>query len=129
MGDMSDAAVVGALRRAMTLAAAKQVVSASNLANVNTPGYKAKELSFAATLDEMSMPLATTDAGHFSSASLAEPSSDTQDVDGPARRDGNTVQLDRELLAMSRAGGEFARAQTALSAKFRLVKYAIQESR
>jgi flagellar basal-body rod protein FlgB len=127
---MSDAAVVGALRRAMTLAAAKQVVAASNLANVNTPGYKAQELSFAATLDDqMSMPLATTDAGHFSGASLAQPPTDTQEVDGPARRDGNTVQLDRELLVMSRAGGEFARAQTALAAKFRLVKYAIQESR
>lgn len=127
---MSDAAVVGALRRAMTLAAAKQVVAASNLANVNTPGFKARELSFAAALDDqMSLPLATTAPGHVSSAGLADPMSHTQDANGAARRDGNTVQLDRELLVMSRAGGEFARAQTALSAKFRLVRYAIQESR
>ncbi len=45
------------------------------------------------------------------------------------RRDGNNVQLDRELLAMADASAEFARAQTALSAKFRLVRYAINEGR
>ena len=46
-----------------------------------------------------------------------------------SRRDGNNVQLDRELLTMTRAAGDFAAAQTALSAKFRLVRYAINEGR
>jgi flagellar basal body rod protein FlgB len=54
----------------------------------------------------------------------------TKDAEGlAARRDGNTVQLDRELLTMTQAAGEFARAQTALAAKFRLVRYAIGEGR
>jgi len=30
---------------------------------------------------------------------------------------------------MTRAGGDFARAQTALAAKFRLVRYAINEGK
>jgi flagellar basal body rod protein FlgB len=46
-----------------------------------------------------------------------------------ARRDGNTVELDRELLTMTRAAGDFSQAQTALAAKFKLVRYAISESR
>ena len=46
-----------------------------------------------------------------------------------ARRDGNNVQLDRELLTMGRAAGDFTAAQTALAAKFRLVRYAINEGR
>jgi flagellar basal body rod protein FlgB len=45
------------------------------------------------------------------------------------RRDGNTVQLDRELLTMTSAAGDFARAQTALAAKFRLLRYAINEGK
>ena len=45
------------------------------------------------------------------------------------RRDGNNVELDRELLHMSRASSDFSAAQTALSAKFRLVRYAISESK
>jgi flagellar basal body rod protein FlgB len=51
-----------------------------------------------------------------------------ENVEGlPARRDGNTVQIDRELLAMNRASGDFSKAQTALAAKFRLVRYAIEQ--
>ena len=45
------------------------------------------------------------------------------------RRDGNNVQLDRELLALGRAAGDFNAAQTVLAAKFRLVRYAINEGR
>ena len=36
----SDAAVIAALRRQMTIAAAKQVGGGGNLANVDTPGYQ-----------------------------------------------------------------------------------------
>jgi hypothetical protein len=39
------------------------------------------------------------------------------------------VQLDRELLTMNRAASDFAAAQTALAAKFRLVRYAINEAK
>ena len=46
------------------------------------------------------------------------------------RRDGNNVQLDRELLGIyTRASGDFSAAQTVLSAKFRLVRYAINDGR
>ena len=46
-----------------------------------------------------------------------------------SRRDGNNVQLDSELLALNRAAGDFSAAQTALAAKFKLVRYAINEGR
>jgi flagellar basal body rod protein FlgB len=53
-----------------------------------------------------------------------------EEVTGLAtRRDGNNVQLDRELLSMSRASADFSAAQTVLAAKFRLVRYAINEGR
>ena len=48
---INDATIMTALRRQMTVAAAKQVVAAGNLANVNTPGYRAREVSFADALD------------------------------------------------------------------------------
>jgi flagellar basal-body rod protein FlgB len=127
--EISDAVLLSALRRQMTVAAARQVVAAGNLANVDTPGFKARELDFAATLDEsLTGGLATTHPGHLQPAEQGGAA--THDASGvPARRDGNTVQIDRELLTMTRAAGDFARAQTALAAKFRLVRYAISESR
>ena len=55
----SDSGVMAALRQQMTLAAARQAVAASNLANVNTPGYKAREADFEQTLDGSSATACT----------------------------------------------------------------------
>lgn len=132
MNDLSDAAVMASLHRQLTFAAAKQVVASSNLANLNTPGYKAKTTSFSDSLARQvsgGPGLTTTNARHIGGDSDMSVTA-TQDAEGlPARRDGNTVQIDRELLNMTNAAGEFARAQTALAAKFRLVRYAIGEGK
>jgi flagellar basal-body rod protein FlgB len=125
---ISDSALVANLRRQMTIAVAKQVAAAGNLANVDTPDYKAVEVNFQSALDERLEPPVATHAGHLSGdASRSVNATEIQGV--TPRRDGNTVQLDRELLTMGRAGGDFSAAQTALAAKFRLVRYAINEGR
>jgi flagellar basal-body rod protein FlgB len=114
----------------MTVAVARQVAAAGNLANVDTPGYRAKEakaVSFEETLGRRTAALTATNARHVGSPENDEVS--VEEIDSPARRDGNTVQLDRELLTMGKAAGDFAAAQTALAAKFRLVRYAINEVR
>lgn len=117
MDTITDSAIVAALGRQLNRAVARQQVAASNIANIDTPGYRAKEVQFAEALD----------------ASLKTQSADAPivaDAEGlAARRDGNTVQLDRELLNLTRASGDFSAAQTALAAKFRLVRYAINEGR
>jgi flagellar basal-body rod protein FlgB len=128
----SDAAIMAALGRQMTRAVQKQTVAASNLANIDTPGYKTKEAQFGAALDAALEPsgIAATHARHFGVTQGASAAGDVREQDGlAARRDGNNVQMDRELLAIGRAAGEFNSAQTALAAKFRLVRYAINEGR
>jgi flagellar basal-body rod protein FlgB len=125
---ISDSSVIDNLRRQMTIAVAKQVASAGNLANVDTPGYKAKEITFSDALKSKLAPANSTYPSSRQTSSEVEIA--TRDVEGlPVRRDGNTVSLDRELMAMGRAAGDFAAAQTALAAKFRLVRYAINESK
>jgi flagellar basal-body rod protein FlgB len=129
MNELTDAAVVAALRRQMTVAVAKQVASSGNLANMDTPGYKALEVSFTETLDHQLSAPAATHPGHIGLAG-DEPGMQVSEVAGVVpRRDGNTVQMDRELLTMGRAAGDFSAAQTALAAKFRLVRYAINEAK
>jgi flagellar basal-body rod protein FlgB len=130
MSEISDAQLMTNLRRSLSLAAAKQVVSASNLANSSTPGFKAREVDFDAALGrQLDVQLTATRPGHLGVPAGGD-AVRTREVDGQAaRRDGNTVQADRELLNMTRASGEFARAQTALAAKFRLVRYALNEAR
>ena len=126
MNEISDSALIEALRRQMTMSVAKQVAAAGNLANASTPGFKAVEPSFADAL-EGQLGLSASQPGHIGSPSGR---TEMREVEGAiARRDGNTVELDRELLTMTRAGGDFSAAQTAMAAKFRLVRYAINEGR
>jgi len=128
MNEISDSALVAALRRQMTISVAKQVASAGNLANVDTPDYKAVEVSFQSALDERIAAPVATNPRHFST-NTASATSVREIPDVTPRRDGNTVQLDQELLTMNKAGADFSAAQTALAAKFRLVRYAINEGR
>jgi flagellar basal-body rod protein FlgB len=131
MNEISDNAVMAALGRQMTQAVQKQAVAAGNLANLDTPGYKTREISFGDLLEGelQKFELAQPQSGVGVSSSHTT-TTDTAEVDGlDARRDGNNVQLDRELLSMTRASGEFAAAQTAMAAKFRLIRFAINEGR
>lgn len=131
---LNDSSMMAALGREMTRAVQRQAVAAGNLANAETPGYRAKEVQFAEALAGQLegqagglQPLATH-TRHLGGG--VEGEGVLREVDGlAARRDGNTVQMEREMLALSRAGSDFASAQTVLAAKFRLVRYAINEGR
>lgn len=131
MADISDSAIIAALGRQMTQAVQKQAVAAGNLANIDTPGFKAREIKFEALLDDElgAVGMTSTDSRHFGTPTIADTPTPTEQAGLQARRDGNTVQVDRELLALGRASGEFNAAQTVLAAKFRLVRYAINEGR
>lgn len=130
MNDISDGAIMAALGRQMTAAVARQVAAAGNLANIDTPGYRTREASFGDLLDGevQRLGLSVTNAKQLSG--VASNGSQASEVQGlESRRDGNNVQLDRELLTMTRASADFASAQAALSAKFRLIRFAINEGR
>ena len=129
---ISDAAITAALGRQMTQAVARQSVAAGNLANLDTPGYRTKDVQFADVLDgELSAGIiTTTNARHIGPPAGNSAPPEASEASGLApRRDGNNVQLDRELLGMTKAAGDFNAAQTVLAAKFRLVRYAINEGR
>lgn len=127
MNTIDDAALVEALRQQMTKSVARQVAASGNLANVDTPNYKAVEPTFADALKGQ-LQMTATRANHINPGD-ANKAGMREIKDAVARRDGNTVELDRELLTMQRASGDFAQAQTALAAKFKLVRYAISESK
>jgi flagellar basal-body rod protein FlgB len=130
---VSDAAIMAALGRQLTRSVQRQAAAAGNLANLDTPGYRTQEVKFADALDASlgsTEGLRATDARHFGAGGQrAEPAELVEAAGLASRRDGNNVQLDRELLKLTRAGGEFSAAQTMLAAKFRLVRYAINEGR
>jgi flagellar basal-body rod protein FlgB len=129
MNQITDDAILRTLGRQMDRAVAKQVMSASNIANLDTPGYRSREVVFDEILaSEVGKQTAVT--GTLQSSAHKPESQQVRETQGlQSRRDGNNVQLDRQLLDMNRAAGDFSAAQTVLSAKFRLIRYAINESR
>lgn len=61
-------AALGVHAQALSLRSRRAEVLAANLANVDTPGYKARDLDFAAELERAALPAVTltrTAAGHL----------------------------------------------------------------
>jgi flagellar basal-body rod protein FlgB len=109
-----------ALRMLLETAEAKQTALASNIANVETPGYKRVEVSRTFT-DELKKVL----AGKAAPAGGLHPTI-VQDQNATSQRaDGNTVQLDRELMEMSKNGADYEVLTQLTAGSFRLLKSAI----
>lgn len=89
--------------------ATKRSVIAGNVANANTPGYRAKEITdFKSLLDPMTVNTTVTNAHHISTTDGAQAAveiDETSDSVGEIYHSGNAVNLDQEFLK----AGEVAR--------------------
>ena len=100
--------MVDALSKYLDLAADQMKVTAGNMANVDTPGYKAQGFDFAGEFQA-----ALTGTG----GSAAGPA--VTDVEGlVARPDGNTVSLDRETMQLAKSQLEFRMGVSFLKHEF-----------
>lgn len=90
----------------MDMLAARQKLTASNIANADTPGYKTKDIDFRSELGAV--------------------------IDAPGlatRSDGNNVNMDREARALSENAMRFSIASNLLQTQIRGIRAAIQEGR
>src|SRR5579862_4427429 len=106
-------------------------VLANNLANVDTPGYKARDIDFRAALAhaggaDAPVPLATTDARHLGSdPTSADGSNLKYRVPLAPSLDGNTVDAQQEQAAFADNTVRYQATLTFLSARFRSLMTAI----
>ncbi|OQM77031.1 flagellar basal body rod protein FlgB [Manganibacter manganicus] len=96
-----------ATRQAQWLAV-RQTTVASNIANVNTPGYTARDVeSFEKILDRTAVTLRATQQDHLSGEGVTRGIAvKPQEPDGAVLPSGNTVVMENELLK----AGEVRRA-------------------
>jgi flagellar basal-body rod protein FlgB len=116
-----DATMRG-LAEALTLHQKRHEVLASNVANVETPGYQAKELDFGAALKEAFA------AGEQPAFGLPE-TQVVEDRSAPARADGNTVDVDLQMAKLSANGGRYVALARILGHRFAQLRQAIEGSR
>jgi len=108
---------------AMDDAALRQQAISSNIANVNTPGYQRVDVS-ASFQNAYSDALTRLSHGE-SIGDMPEQSIETAAVQGPARPDGNTVQIEQEMVGMAQNSAKYEFAGQMLATNYHGIKYAI----
>jgi len=113
------------LEKMLDVSSVKHKVIANNIANVNTPGYKKMEVSFA---DQLEKALNKDSMNKFDTLQpkiviSKEDSSET------VRNDGNNVDMDKEVSSLVKNTLSYNIYTQLLSKKFEDIKSAIESSR
>ena len=114
----------------------RQQVVASNLANIDTPGYRTQEVSFHATMQELladrPAPMRTSRPEHQAMTTMLLGANEPPvfEIDGLTQRpDGNNVDLDREMLKLGETSFGYSMIVQLLRIKFRTISSSINEGR
>ncbi|BAN35525.1 flagellar basal-body rod protein FlgB [Sulfuricella denitrificans skB26] len=123
---------IGFLRDALNLRANRQQMLASNIANADTPNYKARDINFATELQRAqgaqvgNLAMNVTSAGHMKTFA------GTQNVQALYRAavqpsiDGNTVDMDVERAQFTDNAIHYQFLLDSLGSKFKTMQAAIQ---
>ena len=112
--------LVAHLERYLDLTVSEAKLTASNIANIDTPGYRTLGFNFA---DEMKQALAASEAGRNHGLHLEE-------VQGLiSRPDGNNVSMDREGLHLAEAQLKFSTGIALLRLENRRIMNAMNDER
>ncbi|OGT04045.1 MAG: flagellar basal-body rod protein FlgB [Gallionellales bacterium RBG_16_57_15] len=119
---------------ALSLRAARQELLASNIANADTPNYKARDVNFASVLQNAlagtstALPIAQTSAAHLEGNSensiLGAPVMYRKPVQPSA--DGNTVDMDVERAQFADNALRYEASVKFVSERFKSILTAIQ---
>lgn len=132
---VSSNPMIQAMDKSMTLASRRMGLIASNLANIDTPGYRTQDFSFQealkrelASLDGQPLGLAQTHAGHMQPS----PGGGVQVASGGGkgayeRNDGNDVNLDQQTMLLSRTQGNYSLSSSFAQVEMRRIYQIIRE--
>src|SRR6218665_777620 len=87
----------------------RQSVVAGNIANANTPGFRAKDVTpFQAVLETTGIRMAATQSGHFTETEMASRVIETKPTEEiGVQESGNTVGLAEELMKEGQVKRDF----------------------
>ena len=104
-------------------------VLAENIANADTPGYKAKDMDFQTALagaqSRQSGSLGRTDPKHFEISTARHSDSQYRIPNQPDTGDGNTVDIERERAAFAENTVKYEAALRAINGRISTLKQAM----
>lgn len=127
------------LERALDVRLVRQNVLSANVANVDTPSFKPKDVDFTATM--AAIDGAAHDPGGVSLPNAPMLGGSTADASGLAARDlpiidvpaggasfdGNTVDLDRTMVAMAENALQYGASAKAAGKKLAILRYVVSD--
>lgn len=125
---------ISTLRASMNLRAYRQEVLASNIANADTPHYKARDLDFASALSNVmagkadgGVQMKQTSARHLQGEAGVPHAADLKyRTEYQGAVDGNTVNMDVERAAFAENALQFEAMITTLRSRFGDLRMAMQ---
>lgn len=103
---------------------AQHALTSANLANAETPGYRAKSLDFEAALQDV------FDAKDAKEAALRSPESHIEEIEpAPWAADGNSVMPERETARLQANALMYSAVSRGLSRRLAMLRYAADDGR
>ncbi len=123
-------AALGSHEQALLLRTERMRLQSSNIANAETPGYKARDFNFAEALKQATgngMRMQTTNVGHMQPHGTTTMGTNLQyQVPMQPSMDGNTVDLQQERARFSENAVAYQATLRFLSGKFTGMKNALK---
>ena len=130
--DLFGSKTLNAMESYMGRLSQRQEIVTSNLANIDTPGYKTKDISFHATMDELLTErsegrLRTTRERHIEGMEFG-PLNTVFEPEGLVERvDKNNVDIDREMAKLSETTFGYSMMTQLLRGKYQKLSTSINE--
>jgi flagellar basal-body rod protein FlgB len=109
--------VVNLIEKALNVRSLYHKVLSGNIANVETPNYKEKDIDFETEIQKQ-----------MAGTSSIEVKEKTED-DGMNSIDGNTVNIEKQMVKMTENSMVYSSLVQIINKKFSMLKYAITEGR
>ena len=119
--ELFDTTLVG-LERAMSGSALRQQVIANNIANANTPNFKASDVDFHAALAQAFAGQPTVDQIGATDFSVETDSAST------GRLDGNNVDIDQQMANLSENTLDYQSLESVMASRISILKTAIGQT-
>ncbi len=124
------------LKKTLDLYLQKNSVISSNIANADTPGYKAVDLKFDEQLRTAigsgnQIKVKATQRGHFTSdiKQIDKITPIVSEETDPARPDGNNVKIEKEMSKLVETQLMYSSIVQAISKRGGILRYAVEEGK
>lgn len=115
---------IDVLHKSLDMYLERQSLISDNIANAETPGFKARKLDFEG---ELQRAVDNHENGVAGADISGVQGTVYEDAESETGQDLNTVDMDREMAAMTKNDLKYSASSQAVQKKFALLRYAISE--